>query len=256
VEITFLGTGNAIPRRGRGQTCLYVEADGLGHVLDCGDAAPTKLLLHPDLDWSRLRALVVTHLHPDHAAGLFVFLHLLHMLAKEHPDWLICRGEEFRLCLPQCEGSRCIADCLSAFHIGPDDLAFTLACDFYRTGEPFAAGALTVDPWPTSHADEAHGITIEHEGKRVVFSGDLGEASEITEPARGADMVITECAHFHPTELVTALKDSGTRHVVITHMHDRLLDRFEELEDSLFDSLRDECALTFARDGLVLTLDG
>ncbi len=253
MNLTFLGTSNAVPRADRGQTCIHLEADGLGHILDCGDGASTKLLLNPSLDWGTFRAILVTHLHPDHAAGLFIFLHLLHMKAIENSEWSICRGELFHLCLPESEGSQRIVDSLPAFHIGPERLAFDLAIDFYQTGRPFEAGALTVEPWPTSHADEAHGFTISAEGKRVVFSGDLGDPEEITEPARGADLVITEAAHFHPRELVAALTETGAKHIVVTHMHDVLMDRPDRAEE-LFAPFAENGMLTFAHDGLVVQI--
>lgn len=176
MKVKFYGTSNANPRLGRGQTCIYVEADGFGHVLDCGDGATTKLWLDETLDWSRLRALLVSHLHPDHAAGMFFLLHLLHERAKGNPAWDIHSFDAFRLCVPLGRGSKKLTGCLGALHVGRETLSYNLNYEYYAPGQPFSAGALTVTPFPTSHCEDAHSFALEAEGKRLVFSGDLGEA--------------------------------------------------------------------------------
>ena len=253
MRVVFFGTSSATPVQGRSQTCLYVEAGGLGHLVDCGDGASTKLLLDPAGDWSMLRALMVTHLHADHAVGMFTLLHQLHMQAQEHPEWAIRGREQFVLCLPGCEGSETLVSCLAAFHTPPGDLDFNLAIEYYRTHRPFSAGAVTVTPWPTTHCEEAHGFTIAAEGHRIVVSGDLGAPDELTQHARHADLVITECSHFHPKELVNALRGTNARHVIVTHLHERIAERLAEAE-GFFAPLRKHGALTLAHDGLVVEL--
>ena len=251
MRITFVGTSNANPRSDRGQSCLLLEEGGAYHLLDCGDGAPTKLFLDSDVDWSRFRSLLTTHLHPDHAAGSFVFLHLLYMQAKENPEWSLCREGEFTWHLPPGEGSRKVAACMGPFHMAPEKFPFPFRVDFYETARSFTAGRVKVTPWPTGHCEESHGFTVEGAEKKIVFTGDLGSPADLVEPARGADMVITECAHFHPEELVDALFKTEARHFVITHMHDRLAEKPEQAA-AFFRPLEKAGMVTLAHDGLVL----
>lgn len=64
-------------------------------------------------------------------------------------------------------------------------------------------------------------------------------------------MVICECAHFHPRELIPELKQIQARHYVLTHLHDSLLDNPEETEE-LFAPLLKVGQVTFASDTTVL----
>ncbi|HAK97626.1 MAG TPA: hypothetical protein DCM87_22200 [Planctomycetes bacterium] len=253
MKIKFVGTSNANPHPGRSQTCIHVEANGLGHVLDCGDGAATKLWLDGDIDWSCLRALLVTHLHPDHASGAFALLHLLHQRARENPSWGIHDREAFKLCVPDGKGAHRFTQVLGALHVDRDMLAYNLNYEYYRAGMVFTAGGLKITAYPTSHCEDAHSLCLEAEGKRIVFSGDLAEPAEITEHAGGADLLICECAHFHPRQLVPELAAMQASHYVITHMHDDLL-ADPEATESLFLPLTKAGKVTLAQDGLVLEL--
>jgi len=254
MRITFFGTSNANPGPSRGQTCLLLEEAGLYHLLDCGDGAPSRLFLDRRVDWSRFRCLLTTHLHPDHAAGSFIFLHLLYMRSRENPHWSLCREGEFTWHLPPGEGSRKVAACMGPFHMAPEKFPFPFHVDFYETGRSFITGGVKVTPWPTGHCEESHGFTLEGSGKKVVFTGDLGSPADVAETARGADMVITECAHFHPDELVEVLIETEARHFVITHMHDRLAENPEQAAE-FFRPLEKVGEVTLAHDGLVLGVE-
>ena len=253
MKIKFVGTSNANPRPDRGQTCIHVEANGLGLVLDCGDGAATKLWLDGGIDWSRLRALCITHLHPDHSSGAFALLHLLHQRAKENPSWRTHDHEAFKLCLPDGKGAHRFTQVLGALHVDREMLAYNLVYEYYRAGTIFTAGGLKVTAYPTSHCEDAHSLCLEAEGKRVIFSGDLAEPAEIAAHARGADLLICECAHFHPRQLVPELAAMRAAHYVLTHLHDDLLADLEAAE-TLFLPLAEAGKVTLARDGLELEL--
>lgn len=254
MKIKFLGTSNANPRPDRAQTCIYVECEGKGHVVDCGDGAATQLWLDPAIDWGCLRALLISHFHADHVGGAFCFLHLLKGLAKENPAWPIHREEDFRFCLPTGKPGRKVTGVLPALHLDRETLSYNMNYEFYTPGIPFQAGALEVTPMPTSHCEEAHGFTLKGGGRTVVYSGDLGEPQDITEHPEGADLVICECAHFHPKELVPELLSLKAGHYVITHLHDRLMDNPEKTR-AYFEPLQDKAKLTLATDGLAIELD-
>ena len=254
MRVTFVGTSDAHPHSDRKQTCLYIEAGGLGHIVDCGDGTSSALYTDESIDWASLRALLLTHLHADHAGGAPIFLHLLYLRAKEHPQWSLCTEGMFSWHLPECEGARKLAAGLSAYHLRAEKFPFPLDIHFYRSNETFPAGALEVKAFPTSHCEESHGFVLTFGNKRLVVSGDLGSPAEIVEPASGADLLVVECAHFHPRELAAAIAKALPRRVVITHMHPLLVQHLKEA-GPYFEPLWSEGIVSFAYDGLTIEVD-
>ena len=69
-ELVLLGTAGApLPVAGRAGICSALIFDGRVFVIDCGRGAPSAFA-DAGLDFSRLEALFVTHLHADHVADL------------------------------------------------------------------------------------------------------------------------------------------------------------------------------------------
>lgn len=70
MHIVFLGTGAAGAPPGRAESCLLVETARTRILLDCGSGCSTRLealsITPCDID-----AIIVTHLHVDHYAGIF-----------------------------------------------------------------------------------------------------------------------------------------------------------------------------------------
>jgi ribonuclease BN (tRNA processing enzyme) len=115
----------------------------------------------------------------------------------------------------------------------PDLLGFERELRPVALGKAFDRDGVTVEAFSNRHlsgqADrlrrEGKGRTgqsfsylITVDGKRVVFSGDLAQASEITELAKRADLAIVEMAHFTPEELGAALATTELPRLVLTHI--------------------------------------
>jgi len=69
-ELVLLGTAGApLPVAGRAGICSALIVDGRVFVVDCGRGAPSAFA-EAGLDFSRLEAVFVTHLHADHVGDL------------------------------------------------------------------------------------------------------------------------------------------------------------------------------------------
>jgi ribonuclease BN (tRNA processing enzyme) len=69
-ELVLLGTAGApLPVAGRAGICSALVIDGRVFVIDCGRGAPSALA-DAGLDFSRLEAVFLTHLHADHVGDL------------------------------------------------------------------------------------------------------------------------------------------------------------------------------------------
>ena len=69
-ELVLLGTAGApLPVAGRAGICSALVVDGRVFVIDCGRGAPSGFA-KAGLDFSRLEAVFLTHLHADHVGDL------------------------------------------------------------------------------------------------------------------------------------------------------------------------------------------
>ena len=78
---------------------------------------------------------------------------------------------------------------------------------------------------------QAFAFTIEAEGKRIVYSGDLAGVEDIAVPAKGADLLVLEFGHLLPLgENLKRLAGLGIGTIVLTHIFPDYDDRREELQ--------------------------
>jgi ribonuclease BN (tRNA processing enzyme) len=69
-ELVLLGTAGApMPVAGRGGISSVLIVDGRVFVIDCGRGTPSAFV-DAGLDFTRLEAVLLTHLHADHTGDL------------------------------------------------------------------------------------------------------------------------------------------------------------------------------------------
>jgi ribonuclease Z len=83
IEVTFVGTGAAIPPSGRGNTVLAVRAPGLFLLIDAGPSVFDGLQ-QAGLDPTDITAIFLSHGHGDHVLG-FPQLTLMSQFAEKDP---------------------------------------------------------------------------------------------------------------------------------------------------------------------------
>jgi len=69
IDVTLLGTGGMLPLPERALTALYVRFDGRALLIDCGEGTQTQLRA-AGLRFKPIEAILITHFHADHMAGL------------------------------------------------------------------------------------------------------------------------------------------------------------------------------------------
>ena len=85
VTVTFVGTGDAFGVGGRFQTCILVEAPDYRLAIDFG-ASSLVALAKLGIDHNDIDAILLTHLHGDHCAGVpFLLLDAKHAARRQRP---------------------------------------------------------------------------------------------------------------------------------------------------------------------------
>lgn len=83
-ELIVLGASNAVPTLDAENTHLAARVGGRIVLVDCG-SNPLVRLERAGLDFNAVSDLILTHFHPDHVAGLPLFLMDMWLLGRKAP---------------------------------------------------------------------------------------------------------------------------------------------------------------------------
>ena len=244
VTVRFVGSGDSFGSGGRFQTCILVDAPGRRFAIDFG--ASSLIALHQQgIEHNSIDAVLLTHLHGDHCAGV-PFLLMDAMLSAKRTRPLTIAG-------PPATRRR-MAEIAEALFPGMHVMQprFPLEYVELQAGHSHRVLDLVVTPEAARHTAETHplALRVEVAGKVVAYTGDGEWTEALARLGRDADLLIAECYfyrkpvkwHLNYPDLVRHLPDFGARRVILTHMSREMLDQADRIPE--------ECA----RDGLVVKL--
>lgn len=219
MKIVFLGT-NGWYDTGTGNTvCALIKTKRWDIVLDAGYGIHS---LDKHIDGKKPVFMLLSHFHIDHIAGL-------HTLVKFR----------FKKGLTIC-GQKGTRGVLARFVARP----FTVPLDMLpypiKVLElPAEGGKLPfkLETRPLVHADPVLGFRLTLDGKTVTYCTDTGYCPNALALARGADLLITECAHapgetnprwphFNPETAGRLAAEAGVKRLIMTHFSS---DRYRSL---------------------------
>jgi ribonuclease BN (tRNA processing enzyme) len=250
MEITFLGTGTAMPTGERFQTGLLLESGTDSLLVDCGSGA-LHGLARTETGYEDIDALLLTHHHWDHVSDIDVLL---------QARWLA--GEE-SLPVYGPAGTRELLDGILGTHEEMRDRLDLPVTELDPEDAPFEIAGFGIDAMWTRHSMDCLAYRFEAGGAPFVFSGDSEAFEELIEFADGAAVLAHDCSFpddvdvsNHPTPATLgetlASADAEVGRVYLTHLYPHTDGRHEEMLDSIGDSYDGE--VRFAHDGLQLDI--
>lgn len=215
-NLIVLGSGTALPDAER-ENSGYVWQSAAGLVLlDCG-GSPYRRMLKYGLDPRQLRAIFISHNHPDHLMGLPSLL--LHLWLAQHNGELLVFGN-----------SRTIATAEAVVQAA--DLGIHAITPQFQTLDdaggrvelPFDAGA-TFTTAPTYHSRPTLALRIDQAGQgSLVYGADSGPCAALVELSHHAHTLIHECTvstpfdtHSTPEQAATTAQNAGVQRLILTH---------------------------------------
>ncbi len=218
----LLGTGAAISDPHRTTTMLAFSDDAKPNqsvLVDCGGDALQR--------WTSVggriqdvRALILTHAHPDHISGFPLFMEKV-WLSDRPGDLPVCG---FEAALQQAD--RCM-EAFSEITAGWEDMP---AINAHTV--PYEAGASvwTADPWhitgaPVDHGPDTMGLRVAHpkSGQVVAYSCDTAPCDAVVELGRDADLLVHEAngagpGHSSAIEAADVARAANAKQLVLVHL--------------------------------------
>ena len=244
VSVRFVGSGDSFGGGGRFQTCILVDGGGTRFAIDFG-ASSLIALEQQGIRHNSIDAILLTHLHGDHCAGVPFLLVDAMLGAKRDRPLTIAGPRDLRARM---------GAITEALFPGSDVMVpkFPLEYVEMEVGKRHALGRLGVTPYPARHTWQTNPTSLRVEvGDRVIaYTGDSEWTAEMAEMGRGADLVIAECYfyekpikwHLNYPQVVEHLKDFGAKRVILTHMSREMLAHASDVPE--------ECAY----DGMVVEI--
>lgn len=247
MKIVFLGTNGWYDTDTGNTICTLITASKAVVILDAGyGLAKLDRFLAPGD--ARPVFLFLSHFHLDHMAGL-------HTLTK----FPLAGG--LTLCCPA--GGRAVLQTFvnAPFTVPLDGLPYpvrVLELPAETASLPFPVQAL-----PLLHSGLTLGYRLEADAKVIAYCPDTGYCENAVALARGADLLITECAykegqssaswpHLNPETAGRIAREAGAMRLALTHFDARIYQSLPEREEAQA-AARKEFPCAFAAcDGMIL----
>lgn len=210
MKLTFLGTNGWYSTRTGNTICALLESEKCYVIFDAGDGI-YKLDRYIKKD--KPVFLFLSHLHLDHTFGFHIF-----------PKFKF--KKEFTILFPEELGGplRKLVD-------HPYAMPFRemkMKVRFKELSGNVKDLPFSVEYKKLFHVDPSFGYRIELEGKSITYCCDTGTTQSVIDLARGADVLIHECAagpgvisgkwgHSNPEEAAEAAKKAGAKKLFLTH---------------------------------------
>jgi len=82
MDLVFLGTSGMLPTKERNVQSIYLEHNGEGILLDCGEGTQRQMQF-ANLNFQKIKKILISHWHGDHVAGLIGLLQTISAFSDE-----------------------------------------------------------------------------------------------------------------------------------------------------------------------------
>ena len=204
MKLRVLGCHGPYPPAGGCTSGYLLENDGKALLMDCGAGVMGRLAQYWDA--ANLEAVLLSHLHFDHASDLLVMRYYLEIAEKTLPVYVPPEDESPFLGLLSAP----------AFEVRPYPEALEIM-------------GLTVTTLPVRHPVPCRALRITDGEKALVFTGDTNDCEALPAFAFGADALLADAAflsgewsaekpHMSAAGAARLAQDASAKRLYLTHL--------------------------------------
>ena len=209
------------PMSGRHHCSFAVEHDGRLYWFDAGEGCSHTAYVC-GVDPRRIHSIFVSHPHMDHVGGLGNLMWTIRKLDSRYGGM---EGRTVRLFMPNRETWPAVRQVLSQTE-GDFRTRFDIAEQPVTEGMLLEDGGVSVEAMHNLHLPQladsswrSFSFRISVGGRKIVFSGDVKNYTEIEPLLRGADVLLAETGHHRPVKVCRELNEMNIRPKTLLFIH-------------------------------------
>ncbi|ELZ08553.1 beta-lactamase domain protein [Halovivax asiaticus JCM 14624] len=225
MQVTFLGTGAAMPTGDRYQTGILVQEDDRTVLIDCG-AGVLQRLEQSGVGYEAVSTVLLTHHHLDHVADLLPLMKARWLAGEEHLEIVGPQGTK-----------ALVDDLLSVFEYL--DGRLELQIREVVPDDEFTVAGFDVTSYETRHSVPCLAYRFDD---RFTFAGDSEAFAGLANFADGCAILAHDCSfpddvdvsnHPTPDSLGKTLSGVEIGRLYLTHLYPHTQGRHEEMRRSI-----------------------
>ncbi len=223
IEVIILGSGTCVPSLRRAGPAACLRTSGTTLLIDSASGT-MRQLLKAGINYDQVDYILYTHRHPDHIGELISYV-----FATKYAPGFSRKGPVTILAATGFKAFySTLKEAFGQWLALPEDKVLMEELPV-ETRAAVQIPPIVIRSAPTRHTPHSLAYRIESDsGLSVVFSGDTDFSENLIDLARGADLLVCECAapegmkvegHLTPSEAGRTAARAGVKQLLLTHFY-------------------------------------
>ncbi len=223
-EIIILGSSSGDPSPTRASSSIILRIGKSNYQFDAGEGFSSSARRHK-VDHAAIRAVFISHMHPDHITGVFLEIQMMYLAKRRDP---------LPLYVPS-EAVEPIRQFMKATYLFEDKLGFELPIRPIQPDPVFRDNNIAVYARLNSHLEknrpvveklgvsnrlQSYSFIIKTAKEKIIYSGDVGSVDDYSDLLPGCDLLITEGLHLDLEKLFDVAAENNVNTLILTHLSD------------------------------------
>ncbi|MDO9465137.1 MAG: ribonuclease Z [bacterium] len=226
MKIKILGSAAGLAGLNRYNASILLQIGSSSYLIDAGEPCSATLYVS-NYNIFSIKAVFLSHVHPDHIGGLAQLLSVFQMCSSPRGSYKFRPSDKYKVNLYLPEDSIEASKNFFDMSLGLSELRYDVNIIPIKEGEFFEDDRLRVSAFPNTHlqgqsskSKTSYSFSFECRGKRIVYTGDIGKIEDIIPLLKDEiDLLITEGVHIPLEDLFSMLSKASIKKVVVTHFH-------------------------------------